>query len=551
MAAVASEQVTIIEEVLAFLTLNPPGLAPEPEFRVRHADHRGTIDELLSRRLLERVQGYYIPTLAGLRAAGTAGAIGAITRCNALLAWLKERIRKDPRKSSWTAAELAEGSTFGTDDVRVFLTIILASGEYRIATAWSSSSNTPLTDRVQLSLDGVLDAQPFLEREPPDTTDISGPAFVRRLYVHNFRTFVNFEWQPPAACVLVGDNGAGKSALLEVLWLLQEVVIDGRTIDETAALSARTSWLAEPEQVFEIDIGHPGREFRYRLTVLHERGKAAIKEELHGAGGLLYRAESGRVELFGDAPSPAPRTNIPFDRKRSFIAALEPRYDNRQISAFREQIASIWAMKPDACGISGSASAESRFLLRDLSNFASWYLAKVTEDLDAATLLRSDLMGAIKGFSTLRFEPVSADVKDLRVRFAFGNTSYELPWPKLSDGQRLLIALYGLLRFGLPKASLIALDEAENYVAPAEIQPWLRAVADAASERKQQLIVVSHHPESINYLAADAVQRLWRDPASGHTRAAPLVPDMESGETAYEAFKVEAQTERDGSSRNG
>jgi AAA15 family ATPase/GTPase len=38
---------------------------------------------------------------------------------------------------------------------------------------------------------------------------------LRRLYIHNFRSFVNFEWRPPAVSGLVGSNGAGKSALME------------------------------------------------------------------------------------------------------------------------------------------------------------------------------------------------------------------------------------------------------------------------------------------------------------------------------------------------
>jgi predicted ATPase len=107
----------------------------------------------------------------------------------------------------------------------------------------------------------------------------------------------------------------------------------------------------------------------------------------------------------------------------------------------------------------------------------------------------------------------------------------------LSDGQRLLIALFGMLRFGLRRAGFIALDECENYVAPREIQPWFQAVVDAAAEGKQQLLVVSHHPDSINYLAADAVWRLWRDRQGGHTRIARLEPDLGVGETAYDLVK--------------
>jgi predicted ATPase len=541
MAALSPEQVRLIEQIIDLIKRNPPILPSEPEFRVQHVNERMMIDELLSTRALVRNGGHYVPTLAGLRAAGTEDARRAIARCNDLLEWLKEKVRRDPRKTGWTNGEIARDSTFSEDDVKVFLTILLLSHEHRFASGWQGQADSPFVSAVDLSLDGVLDAQPVGETDPADQALAGGAGLIRRLYIHNFRTFVNFEWNPPAACVLVGDNGAGKSALIEAMWLLQDLVVDGKAVGETTALSARTAWLQEAGQTFEIDVDRGGESLRYRLSIQSERGRASIGEELRSTAGLLYRAEAGRVELFGDSPSAAPRATIPYDRRRSFIASLEARPDNERIVGFRESIRMIWAIKPDPCRIGGKAAAESSYLERDLSNFASWYLAWVAQDPDAATALWSDLRQALRGFAALRLQPISAEVKDLQVRFSFGERSYELGWAKLSEGQRLLIALYGLLRLGLVKASLIALDEAENYVAPAEIQPWLRAVVDSAAEHKQQLIVISHHPEPINYMAADAVWRMWRDPEGGHTRIAPLSPDIEAGVTAYDAVKLGAE----------
>jgi len=212
---------------------------------------------------------------------------------------------------------------------------------------------------------------------------------LKRIYIHNFRAFVNFEWRPPRASVLVGENGAGKSALIEVLWLLQDLVVTGKTIDETVSNSARTEWLKDEEQTVEIELEQEGEVSQYRLGI---RARA-IHEELRGGGVLLYKAADGRVELHGNNPSPdgTPRTTIPFDRRRSFLSALEPRADNTRVTAFRDQISSIWAMKPDPRRLGGAAVAESAFLDRDLSNFANWYRDKAPEDPDAAGLLREDL----------------------------------------------------------------------------------------------------------------------------------------------------------------
>lgn len=369
---------------------------------------------------------------------------------------------------------------------------------------------------------------------------------IKRLCVHNYRTLVDFEWNPPAVCVLVGENGAGKSALFEVLCLLRDVVVQGKSFEESGFPATRTAWLDEPTQVIEIDLEGDGERFSYRLEcrldrVDHpDRGRGSVTESLRSADELLYQAVDGKVELFGDIPGPDPRTTIPFDRRRSFLAALEPRPDNRRVIRFRDAIAGMWMFKPDPQQLGAAAVSETTWLDRDLGNFASWYRTKVQEDFAAATKLREDLAQAIPGFSQLRLEPISADAKDLRVRFDFGGKTHEIGWGKLSEGQRLLIALYGVLRFAFEHAGLIALDEIENYVAPAEIQPWLRAVADVAAEGGRQLIVISHHPESIDYLAADAAWKMSRDPRTGASRIEKLEPDRDVGESAYDLVKQRA-----------
>ena len=63
---------------------------------------------------------------------------------------------------------------------------------------------------------------------------------------------------------------------------------------------------------------------------------------------------------------------------------------------------------------------------------------------------------------------------------------------------------------------------------------------------------MSHHPESINYLAADAAWRMRRDPASGHSRIERLEPDLSAGETAYDLAKLPSPDEpEDSDSRHG
>lgn len=362
-----------------------------------------------------------------------------------------------------------------------------------------------------------------------------------RLYVHNFRTLVNFEWTPPQSSVLVGRNGAGKTAIFETVWVLRQLLCDGARVEEATYNETRTAWLEKgAEQVIEIELHAGSRVFSYRVEIGPEGNDArpALTERLLGDGHVLYEAKGGTVSLYGEPPTPTePRTVIQVDRRRSFIASLEERADNRSIIAFRQAIHSIWLLSPEPPRVAGAATQEESYLQPNLSNFANWYRLRLQEDPDAAERLRADLRSVIDGLDGLRYERISAEAKDLRVRFAFGSNKHELSWAKLSDGQRLLIALYGVLRLGLTQASVVLLDEIENYLSPDEVQPWLRALSTLAEEQGKQIILISHHPESIDYLAADAMWRVSREPQGGHSRIARLEPDRDAGETAYDLAK--------------
>lgn len=363
---------------------------------------------------------------------------------------------------------------------------------------------------------------------------------LKRIYIHNYRAFVNFEWRPPPVSVLVGSNGAGKSALFEVLCLVQDLVVHGKRLEDVGFPSTLTVWQKETEQSIELDIESDGEQFSYRLGCKKDNGSSTLNEQLSSDGNLIYRSGEGGVELFGDHPSSAPRARIPFSSRTSFLASLEPRHDNQRITKFKKYIEFIWCMKPDPLRLGGAAVSEALWLNRDLTNFASWYRTQVQEEPDAIAALRQDLQRALDGFDQLRLQPMPGGMRDLLVRFRYGGNSHELSWDKLSDGQRMLIALYGVYRLAVPTASLIALDEFENFVAPSEIQPWLRDVVDAIAANNSQLIAISHHSESINYLAADSIWRMWRDSQGGHSRIAVLEIDRDTGEPAYEATKAEA-----------
>jgi ATPase subunit of ABC transporter with duplicated ATPase domains len=71
--------------------------------------------------------------------------------------------------------------------------------------------------------------------------------------------------------------------------------------------------------------------------------------------------------------------------------------------------------------------------------------------------------------------------------------------------------------FLIANGHTVFIDEPDNFVSLREIQPWLLAAEDAVEESKGQLILISHHPEILNYWAREYGLLFSRE-ENGHVR---------------------------------
>ncbi|MBE9257718.1 ATP-binding protein, partial [Dolichospermum sp. LEGE 00246] len=65
--------------------------------------------------------------------------------------------------------------------------------------------------------------------------------------------------------------------------------------------------------------------------------------------------------------------------------------------------------------------------------------------------------------------------------------------------------LYTLIYCMKSEDYTLCIDEPENFLALPEIQPWLRQLYDFCDGGKLQALLISHHPECINYLLASPI----------------------------------------------
>jgi predicted ATPase len=351
---------------------------------------------------------------------------------------------------------------------------------------------------------------------------------ITRIYVDNFRCLVNFELKLHDLALLSGLNGSGKSSLLDIVHGLQRLLSGQAKINAVLPYASRTRWTDRDTQVIEVDIEVGGEELRYRLKVQHEPGgrRARILEErLQAPDGTLFAFENGEVQLYRDDLSEGP--TFPADWTESALARIVARPDNRRLTAFLDLMGGIQVCRLNPPAFRGDSAREAPEFSIDGSNFSSWYRHLVQEYGDSFEY-RKVLQDTIPDFQKLRLEKVGAEARTLVAVFGTGKGEYELALEELSDGQRVLLVLYGLLHFLDKSGRILFLDEPDNFLAASEIQPWLLCAEDAIGDGLPQVVIVSHHAEVIDYLGGDRGILLERE-VTGVTKTRPLrdigIPD--------------------------
>jgi hypothetical protein len=308
---------------------------------------------------------------------------------------------------------------------------------------------------------------------------------LKRIFADNFRALVNFEFRPGHLSLLLGGNGSGKTSVFDALGKLRDLIVLGLPASELFSFT-RTRWETRDVQRFEVDVQSNGGTYRYTLELQHPEetpGKPFIRSEnVTFDGGLLYRFSAGEVQLYRDDQSAGPV--FPFRPDQSFLPNLDPPGAKQmaRLAEFKELMAGFWMGQPNPFAIEPASKQDQVFLARNGSNFASFY----------------------------------ADEKP----------SGEDNFLELSEGQRALAVLYMAVDSLARHGAVLCFDEPDNFVALSEIQPWLQVLRDALETRGGQAMIISHHPEVMDYLALDSIW--WFERPSGPVIVRPFEADVAS-----------------------
>lgn len=333
---------------------------------------------------------------------------------------------------------------------------------------------------------------------------------LKRLYIDNFRCFVNFEYKPERKQLLLGANGSGKSSLLDAILFVKWFINGG---ENHFTQSTRTRWEPRPTQVVELEAELEDRIYQYRMEILYspeEHLPAVNLERLIVSGTSAFELARGEIRFFSNDG----RQSSTLKWKRTESALRLAQQSNAHVGRFIDWLDTLHCFQVDPYKdvMEERADTEDVFPEYDLANLAPWYrhLLQVNPEANGRFLVA--LQETLSGFQTLRFSSDEDGVRKLRADFVTeGKKRITFSLSELSEGQRMLIGLYMILHFVIAKGETVVLDEPDNFVALREIQPWLLAAEDAATENNGQLILISHHPEILNQWAHDYGVQLTRE----------------------------------------
>lgn len=355
---------------------------------------------------------------------------------------------------------------------------------------------------------------------------------LKRLFIDNFRCFVNFEFRPERKQLIVGRNGTGKSSFMDALLFLRRFA-QGSAGDEAFTARQPTAWLLQDRQVFELEAALKSGTFVYRLELETVRGPTPFKvsSETVLADGLpVFEFKNGEVDLFS-GPNGSFTSKFPANTYRSALANTP--FGTDRLSQFKIWLDRLLCFRLNPFSMDPLAQAPASTPNTDLSNIAAWLSHWAQQDPATYFALHGSLQSTLEGFGGLKLESFGGTVRNLAAEFSGSEVPLKFGLDQLSEGQRCLICLYTILHFVVAKGGTVVIDEPENFISLREIQPWLMAVSDVVEESGGQVMLISHHPELINQWAPECGVQFVRD-GLGPVRVEPFRGDTESSLTPAE-----------------
>ena len=333
---------------------------------------------------------------------------------------------------------------------------------------------------------------------------------LQRLYIHNFKTFQNFEFKPQGqpSSLLLGKNGAGKSSVALALQVLQSI---GRGVNRVGQLVTPRQFFcgqtAAPMR-FEVEVLLQGEVYRYSLALeLPEKFKElrVLEERLEWQGQPLYVRNQAQVSLHpmpDAAASAVGDARFMVDWHLVALPLMQVRSDSDPVHIFKTWLAQMVIIAPVPQLMAGESGGESLWPVANASNAVDWLAGLLGQYPAAYTTIDAYLKEVMPDLRDFRYENLGKESKRLVVQFKSDNSVLPLNFDELSDGEKCFFLCATIVAANQAYGPLFCFwDEPDNYLSLPEVGHFVLQLR-RAFEAQGQIIMTTHNEEAIRKFAS-------------------------------------------------
>jgi len=336
---------------------------------------------------------------------------------------------------------------------------------------------------------------------------------IQRFYVHNYRSLENFELPLgglPSA-LLIGKNGAGKSAVGFALELLQKIGRGTNRVGDLLWPRDVSHGKTEAPVRIEIEVDLNGTRYDYRLALELPAGFRELRvaeESLKVGGEVKFTREVAQVSL--PRPSGNPPAKIGVDWHLVWLPMMQAASESDPVHVFQQWLARMIILRPYPLYIKGDSTEETLHPNTEVTNLGAWWSGLIAYAPSAYAQIDIYLKRLMPDLKDIKNPVIAKDARSLVVQFTGKRAVPALPFELLSDGEKCMVIWALTMAANEAYGPVLCFwDEPDNYLALSE-------VADFATDLRRafqgggQFIATSHNSEAIRQFSDDNTFVIFR-----------------------------------------
>lgn len=322
---------------------------------------------------------------------------------------------------------------------------------------------------------------------------------LQRLYVHNFRCFVNFELsinRAPSA-LLIGKNGTGKSTIGAVLKRFQQI---GRGINRVRELVGVEDFSYRRTNLplrLELEALLEGRLFRFSLALELPEGFRELRvaeERLSVDDSCVYSRTEAQVVI---PASGGREAQFLLDWHLIALPVIQERSAGDPLRVFKSWLARMIVLNPIPSHMDGDSTDETLEPQEDGANIGGWFSGLLGRYPAAYTDIDQYLRAVMPDLKDFQNEVVGKTAKNMKVNFEKDGDGFSVDFKNLSDGEKCFFLCALVLAANRRYGPIFCFwDEPDNYLSLSEVGHFIASIRQSF-QQNGQVLLTSHNEEVV------------------------------------------------------